>query len=208
MEKNLFEAADEGKGSQVERLLRNTASLKVNWSSKANNGRTALRQACVKGHDQIVSLLLAHPDIVVNPKDKGGGTPFWVACFNGKTTCVQVLLRDSRVRVNETNNDGYTPLWQAAYDGHLATVKSWIASGREVDLGQPGNGKTDAILVVKNLYNLEMVTLLEDFKRDPAKTRGEERKDLKGTCTEFNYWISIGFQLKWIENGLNHHHPP
>ena len=30
-------------------------------------------------------------------------------------------------------------------DGHLEVIKWWIASGREMDLGQPGNEKNDAI---------------------------------------------------------------
>ena len=60
------------------------------------------------------------------------------------------MLKDSRVKVNEPDNDGSTPLWCAAYYGHLDIIKWWIASGREMDLGKPGDvDKTDAIGVAK-----------------------------------------------------------
>jgi len=47
---------------------------------------------------------------------------------------------------SEPNNSGYTPLCSAAYDGHLDIIKWWVASGREMDLGEPGDvDMTDAI---------------------------------------------------------------
>ena len=52
---------------------------------------------------------------------------------------VRELLKDSRVKVNEPQKDGYTSLWSAAADGHLDVIKWWIASGREMDLGKPGD---------------------------------------------------------------------
>ena len=46
--------------------------------------------------------------------------------------------------------DGWTPLWWAARYGFLDGIKWWIASGREIDLGKPGDvDKTDAIGVAK-----------------------------------------------------------
>ena len=47
--------------------------------------------------------------------------------------------------MNEPAKDGTTPLYAAA-SGSLDVIKWWIASGREMDLGRPGDvGKTDAI---------------------------------------------------------------
>ena len=76
--------------------------------------------------------------------------PFIHLCVNGHTSCVRELLKDSRVKVNQPKNDGETPLWRAAINGHLDVIKLWIASGREMDLGKPGDVyKTDAIGVAK-----------------------------------------------------------
>jgi len=66
---------------------------------------------------------------------------------------------------------GYTPLWYVAGNDHLDAIKWWIVSGREMDLGKPGDVyKTDAIGVAKKNGNTEVVTLLERFQSDAAET--------------------------------------
>jgi len=75
------------------------------------------------------------------------------------------------VKVNEPHNDGYTPLWRAASWGHLDVIKWWILSGREMDLGKPGDFKTDVIGVAKKNGMTEVATLLERFKENSAQTR-------------------------------------
>ena len=126
----------------------------------------------------VIPLLLAHPGIDVNVKDEDGQTPFYIACY-GRTSCVREMLKDSSVKVNEPNNYGSTPLWQAAVKNHLGVIKWWIASGREIDLGKPGDvDKTDAIGMAKKRGKAEVVTLLERFKSDAAKTRHPMRVEL------------------------------
>jgi len=87
----------------------------------------------------VIPLLLAHPDIDVNVKDKYKRTPFYVACANGFTSCVREMLKDSRVKVNEPAA-GFTPLRQAAVSGRLDVIKWWIASSREIVLGEFQDG--------------------------------------------------------------------
>ena len=63
------------------------------------------------------------------------------------------MLKDSRVKVNEPAKDGETPLWRAARDdGHLDIIKWWIASGREMDLGTPGDDYTDVIWAAEDSH--------------------------------------------------------
>jgi len=101
------------------------------------------------------------------------------ACFYGSTSCAREVVKDSRVKVNEPDNNGFTPLWQAAYYGSLNVIKWWIASEREIDLGKPGDiYKTDAIGGAKERGNAEVVTLLERFESDAAKTRHAMRVEL------------------------------
>ena len=157
-------------------ILKNFPNLHVNW--KNEKGYTALHHACYNGHDSIVSILLAHPDIVVNQKTSDGLTPFYTACQNGRTSCVRLLLKDSRVKVNETNNGGSTPLRYAAHRGHLDIIKSWIASGREMDLGTPGNSQTDALGEAKKYGETAVAPLLERFKENPEETRHRMRVQL------------------------------
>jgi len=89
------------------------------------------------------------------------------------------MLKDSRVNVNEPNNDGRIPLWYAARRGYLDIIRWWIESGREMDLGKPGDvDKTDAIGVAKEWGKTEVVTLLEKFKSNPGDTTYSMRVEL------------------------------
>ena len=141
-------------------------------------GFTLLHPACLDSErSAVIPLLLAHPDIDV--KSKYGNTPFMFACYDRIISCVREMLKDSRVDVNETDNGGRTPLWYAARDGYLDVIKWWIASGREMDLGRPGDiDRTDAIGKAKQNGETEVVTLLERFKENPDETRHAVRVEL------------------------------
>ena len=72
--------------------------------------------------------------------------------------------------MNEPDNYGITPLWRAAWNGRLDVIRVWIASGREMDLGKPGDvDKTDAIGVAKKKGKEEVASLLERFKSDGCR---------------------------------------
>ena len=178
MEKTFYDAANYGKVEEVKSILRKNPSLNVNWKNEEGGAWTALHIACHNGHDSVVSILLAHPDIDPNLKQVNGNTPFMAACFQGNTSCVRLLLQDQRVMVNEPANDGCTPLFCAAHQGHQDVINWWIVFGREMDLGKPGEDMTDAIGAAKRQGKTEVVSLLERFKSDPAKTRSEIRKQL------------------------------
>jgi len=176
MEREFLEVAKDGKVEVVKDILRKNPKLDVNFD---DYGWTFLHYACRNGHDAIVSILLVHPDIDVNLKSRYGHTPFLLACANGRISCVREMLKDSRVKVNEPSSVGHTPLVGAAFGGHLDVIKWWIASGREVNLGKPGDvDKTDAIGMAKQRGKTEIATLLERFKSDASKTRHAVRVEL------------------------------
>ena len=125
----------------------------------------------------VIPLLQAHPGIDVDVKDKGGATPFYCAC-GGSPSCAREMLKESRVKVNEPRNYGETPLRWAAVNGSLNIIKWWIASGREMDLGKPGESKTDAIAAAKQKNETDLVSLLEEFKENPEETRSKVRMEI------------------------------
>jgi len=149
LEETFVKAASSGGVKEVKDILRKNPSLNVNWKNEEWGAFAALFIACYYGHDSVVSILLAHPDIDPNLKNKFGETPLSKACAFGKTSCVRLLLQDQRVLVNEPNNDGDTPLAVAAFRGYHDVIKLWIVSGREMNLGTPGDDKTDAIGAAK-----------------------------------------------------------
>jgi len=155
--------------------------FEANPNANANgNGQTGcpLIEACHFGYDSIVPILLAHPGIDVNKKDSNGHTPLFRACYNGTTRCALFLLKDPRVDVKEQTANGETAFFRAAVEGFLPIVKTWIASGREIDLGKPGNEKTDVIAAAGRKKKLEVAGLLERFRENPESTRFEVRTEL------------------------------
>ena len=85
MENTFNDAADNGKVEEVKSILRKNPSLNVNWKNEGESAWTALYAACENGHDSVVSILLAHPDIDPNLKEEEGKTPFMTACWEGNT---------------------------------------------------------------------------------------------------------------------------
>jgi len=191
MEKTFYAAAEDGKVEEVKDILRKNPSLNVNWRNEGEYARTALYPSCRCGHDSVVSILLAHPDIDPNLKDKLGDTPFMIVCCHGKTSCVRLLLQDQRVMVNEPDDHGLTPLFWAAHQGHQDVIEWCIVSGREIDLGTPGDGGTDAIGVAKQEKKTEVVNLLRRFKSDATKTRSEVRLELGINGQSNLLWVDV-----------------
>jgi len=172
-------AVEKGDAKELSELMRQDPGFEVN-KVQDRNGWTLLHFACLdSSRSAVIPLLLAHPDIDVNVKNIYGYAPFYLACYHGYTSCVREMLKDSRVKVNEPNHVGETPLWYAALYGRLEVVRWWIASGREMDLGKPGDvDKTDAIETAKEQGYSEVVTLLERFKENPDHTRHVIRIEL------------------------------
>jgi len=168
----------DGDAKKFAELIRQDPGFKVNMGQDGFE-RTLLHYACWDNRSSpVIPLLLAHPDIDVNAKNGNGYTPFSIASASGFVSSVREMLKDSRVNLNEPDNYGYAPLWYTACNGHLEIIKWWIASGREMDLGKPGDGKTDAIGAAKERDETEVVTLLERFKENLEQTRHALRVEL------------------------------
>ena len=194
MEETFFKSIYNRDPLETKEILRNNPTINVNWKNMLVLGRTALHIAARLDLDQTVAILLAHPGIDVNVKDEEDETPFMCACYLGRTSCARLLLKDSRVDVNQPSQDGSCPLYWAARHGNVQVIKYWIASGREMDLGEPGNENTDAIAVAKKpliwvwetdsgfeeriIRCAQVATLLEKFVGNPMETRYEVRVEL------------------------------
>jgi len=170
MDEALYEAAGDGEEAEVEQILRTHRNVSLTWGDEHRS--TALHEACSYGHDPVVALLLAHPRIEVNRKDRDEETPFYVACYNGRLSCARLLMLDPRVEnLNEPNGSGYTPLRWAAARGDIEMIRWMIASGKPLELGQPGNEFSDAIGVARKNGNAGVILLLEGLKENPARVR-------------------------------------
>jgi len=179
----LYDAAQDGRVSEVSSLLRDHPDINVNWTDY--NHRTALHAAGWNGHVEVVKLLLAHPDIDVNVRNRYGQTPFSIGCwYDQGSIIVRLLLKDPRVDVKLDDNEGCTLLRYASCSGRHEVIEWLIASGR--DLGDVENKKGEhwdgkyytALEIAREYEKTEAVSLLERFLANPAQTRHEVRVKL------------------------------
>jgi len=175
----MFAAVRSGDAKKLAELMGQDPGFDVNMDQDGR-GKTLLHITCCDDHTSpMIPLLLAHPEIDANVKDMDGCTPFYLACSDENAPCVREMLKDSRVNVNELNKYGCAPLRKAVRWGHPDIIKWWIASGRKMDLGKPGDVyRTDAIGLAKLYRKMEIATLLERFKEKPVKTRHAVRVEL------------------------------
>lgn len=97
-----------------------------------------------------------------------------ISCREGGISCFKMLLKDRRVDPNKPNFDGRTPLWMLAAIASHEMIKYWVASGREMDLGEEF-GNADVIGEARSVRMFEIADLLEKFKENPEKVRHEVR---------------------------------
>jgi hypothetical protein len=181
---NLFLA---GKVDEVKQFLLDNPAFNVNESLDISIGWRALHYACRGGHHEILSILLAHPAINVNQKDKDGHTPLHFCCFYAHIEVWKILLKDSRVDINWADDYDCTALWWACYSGHEELVKWMVAlRGDELDLEKKGRKNSDsgdhteytAIEIAGEDHWEGVIALLERFIVNPTQTRHEVRLEL------------------------------
>jgi len=114
----------------VKYLMRNP---RVDVGKQQKEGATPFFIACEKGHQEVVSLLLAESRIDLNKPLNDGTTPLSVACQNGHEEVVSLLLADPRIDPNKPWTDQSTPLWFASQNGHLTVTQHLLATGTEID---------------------------------------------------------------------------
>jgi len=144
-----------------------------------------LHIAAAKGRGEIVKLLLSWPNIDPNLITMAGATPVCKACVEGNYDALMVLLKDSRVSVRKADCLNCTPLFWAITSGFLRGVKLLLASGRDLNFwAQSGwyacPGNCTALEAVKRMYpsGSPIVTLLENYQKDPVQSRVNLRKEL------------------------------
>jgi ankyrin repeat protein len=120
----------------VERLI---VAHSQDVNSKGGSHTTPLHAASVKGHADVVSLLLrngANP----NSLDDRGRAPLHRVSHGGQLIVVQSSLEIARLLVNSgadvsvTDNGGWTPLHVAAKRGYRDVVQLLLGSGASLDV--------------------------------------------------------------------------
>ena len=118
----LHSAAISGNLSLLQRGIFGGASIVC----KDNYGRMPLHYACLKGHNEVIRLLVASNPETVDTKDQDGFTPLIHAIVNAQLACVQTLLQSGALvdPVEEIDNlPNRIPLNLACQHSSLAVIK-------------------------------------------------------------------------------------
>jgi ankyrin repeat protein len=123
------DAAESGNLEKVKALIKENPGLA---SSKEDTwGKTPLHYAAMRGHKDVVELLLAN-GADVNAEDNFGETPLHCAADGNKD--LVALLLSKGANVNATDRAGVTPLDIAASAGHKDVAELLIANKAEVNI--------------------------------------------------------------------------
>jgi len=131
-----FDAAVNGDARKVCELIGSGISVDVRDNRQLPWEETALMQASLKGHAEVVKVLLA-AGADVSAKDKhlpespGENQPLHYAAAGGNVDVIKQLLI-AGADPNALNTAGHTPLNIAIQHGHLEAVQLLIANGANV----------------------------------------------------------------------------
>ena len=160
----------------LHQLLRDGTDVGVSYMNVIydKNGNTFLHKAVLKGHIDIVKLLLvagADKDEDINVKNNYGNTPLHYAAANDHTDTVKLLLdagADKEVKCEK----GWTPLHSAAERGHANTVKLLLDAGAYKDV-MNNDGNTPLHYAVLNGHcqkwkseNIDIIKMFLDAGAD------------------------------------------
>jgi len=95
----------------------------------AKNGGTALSEASIYGHPEMVEYLLEN-GADVNATKKYGETALILASLNGHTECVRILL-EKKADVTAKTNDDLTALQKASQRGNIKIVEMLLDAGAD-----------------------------------------------------------------------------
>jgi ankyrin repeat protein len=130
--KSLHLAAQSGDTDAVLSLLH-----KPHLQLNSHFGRfqtTALHEAALNGHVDIVEALLRHADVDVNSIDCDGRTALMHAASKGHSDIVKMFLQHPKIAVNHRSEIGWTALTEAVDEGYTEAVRLLLAH-KDIDIG-------------------------------------------------------------------------
>ena len=135
-------------------------------------GNTALTWAAIRGHEEVVNILLEREDINPNQADtEYGRTPLQWAAKNGHEGIVKMLLERKDINPDQPDTKhSRTPLSWAAKEGHEGVVKI-LLEREDVNPDQPDTkyGRTPLSWAVEKRHEGVVKMLLEQESVKPGQ---------------------------------------
>lgn len=153
-------------------------------------GATCLHWLCWFGDDrdavealEVLALLLAQPDVVVDCRDKRGYTPLMFAVDQGNVSFVRALV-ERGADVNARSASQTSPILIAVFHGSFAIAELLLQAGAELDVA--GSDGLTPLMVATQMDNLDLVVFLVK-----SGATVEYATELKGTAKELAHSLVV-----------------
>jgi ankyrin repeat protein len=128
-------AACMGRLGVVRLLLERGAEVNA---STASSGFTALHEAALNGHEEIVAVLLSS-GADSSRKTWWRSTALVLVSIRGRLGVARQLLQHMRGRgLDERDIDGWTALWAACFRGHVGVARALLLAGADHTIAAKG----------------------------------------------------------------------
>ena len=122
-------------------------------NSADDDGWTPLHIAVHRQDRELTKLLLEHPDIDVNARNRWKSTPLMLAAGGGNLGIVESLLRHPLISVDlRAEYYGRTALIEAAVKGHAHIARYLVSYGADVNIADKTGRNTALIEAIKNRH--------------------------------------------------------
>lgn len=158
----LFAASESGNLAQAQAALDQGAKT----DAHDDRGMDALSWAALRGHTEIVKLLIAR-GAKVDARNSSDWPPLGQACGQGHIETARELLK-AGANVNISFDGGKTPLMCAAYQGNVELAKLLLEHGanKAASMDEDDDGRS---MTARDLAAMqgqrEVVKLLDEFKK-------------------------------------------
>ena len=112
-----------------------------------------------------MKILLNHPKILPNLKDREGATPLHWAVINDKAEAVRLLIKNEKVDVNEKDNFQRSALLLAAASNSPNAMRVLLSSGRITDANAADQRLTTPLIASCESKSVECIKLIIDASK-------------------------------------------
>ncbi|KAJ5413680.1 hypothetical protein N7509_000307 [Penicillium cosmopolitanum] len=159
----LFIATRKGSKEMVQILISYGANLHI----RNRKGQSLLHQAAMKGHGDVLKMILGYNMISISTADVRGTTALHLAAKYGHKSIVKILLAFPGIEINTRDTDESTPLC-IAVRGNQQSVALQILSEESADINAFCRHRQTALHYAVRNGNILLVCVLLDFKKlDP-----------------------------------------
>ena len=142
-------ACSKGRMNIAAMLMKKYYELKIDLTTRDNDGLTGFHLACKNGHSEIAEMIMNNSsklEINLNIKDKRGQTAFHLACMEGHCKIAEIMINKSsklKIDLSTKNKEDSTAFHLACFHGCLEVAKLIIENSSRLKIDWNGKDVFD-----------------------------------------------------------------